>query len=305
MRKLNVILTAAIIMLVMLIPKIPAEAATPRVLVTSSVVTPEMPKAGEEFTVKLTLENASISTAVYSVLVTAVDENGLIVAASGASNQAYIRGIATEGSATTDIRLQTQEQLEVDKLPLTIAVVFNDENGNTYESSSQVSIQVDPSGYGIDSEVQVSDSCTLAAPASVTAVVSNHLRFSVKDVTLVVEGNVTEDSKSFSIGEMDADSKGFSEGYLYFTEPGTQTVNVTLSYRDLQGNYYQTSGDEFTVQVTDDGRQLINPEDEEKGFHISITPEQVLRMVCSLIVILVGIACGYAIYRKKKQRGQS
>ncbi|MCR5756235.1 MAG: hypothetical protein K6G30_15660 [Acetatifactor sp.] len=304
MRKLKVILTAAFLLLTMLIPKVPAEAATPRVLVVSSVVNPEKPKAGEEFTITVTLKNASISTAVYSVLVTAVDENGLIVAAPGSSNQAYIRNIDKAGSATADIRLQTQEQLEIDKLPLTIEVVFNDEDGITYESSSQISVQVDANGYGIDSEVQISDSCTLAAPASVTAAVSNQLNFNVKDVTLEVEGNISEDSKSFSIGELDAKSKGFAEGYLYFTEAGTQTVNVTVSYHDAQGNYYKSSGKEFTVQVTDDGRQLINPENEEQGFHISITPDKILRIFGSLIVILIGIVCGYKIYRSKKQRGQ-
>ena len=46
MRKLKVILTAAFLMLTMLIPVVPAEAATPRVLVISSVVNPEKPKAG-------------------------------------------------------------------------------------------------------------------------------------------------------------------------------------------------------------------------------------------------------------------
>lgn len=305
MRKLNVILVAAFLMLTMLIPVIPVEAATPRVLVISSVVSPEMPKAGEEFTITLTLKNASISTAVYSVLVTAVDETGLIVAAPGTSNQAYIRTIDKEGSATVDISLQTQELLEISKLPLTISVVFNDEEGITHESSSQISVQVDANGYGIDSEVQVSDNCTLAAPASVTAAVSNQLNFNVKDVTVEVEGNISEASRSFSIGELEAKSKGFAEGSLYFTEAGEQTVNVTVSYRDAQGNYYKSSGEEFTVQVTDDGRQLINPEDEEEGFHISITPEQVLRLLSSLIVILIGIVCGYAIYRNKKQRGQS
>ena len=120
----------------------------------------------------------------------------------------------------------------------------------------------------------------------------------MKDVTFHLDGNIEEGTNTVEIGNLESGASNYQDVYVIFNELGEQTVDISVSYTDMEGNKFtkDVSSEVITVsneEMTTNNEVVIPAQDGD-----SIAKKLVK------IAVLIGIfaVIGYIIVLLTKKK---
>lgn len=225
--------------------------SAPKLMVTNCSVSPEKPKAGEEVTFKLVLENKSSKAAIKNLKLTYASDSGEL-SPIGTQSSTFIDSINTGGSQTVTFKMKVADVITTTNQKITLSAEYEDKNGTQLTGTESLYVKIDqPFSVFIDKAV-INAEVESGKKVNVTIKIFNTGKVAVKNVmcSLNVDGLV--DGGATFIGDIEpgASAQGTisaavtqkslgKEGVPEEDKYGSTEGALTVKYEDLSGKSYQ------------------------------------------------------------------
>lgn len=208
----------------------------PKLIVSNYSLSPDMPKAGEEFTLDLTFFNTNAYKSVRNIKISlnsaemSQGANGQAVAGGAvfspvdSSNTFYIRSIAPEKTVSKQISLKTTPTVKAQNYNVTVSYEYEDLEGNEFTASENIGIPVVQSA-----QILVGDLIVMG---------------SKQEMSVGIGQPFTVDLDLYNIG------KDTLSTFMVTTEG--EGFSSTDSARRFIGNFAPGSSDHYSVELTAD-----------------------------------------------------
>lgn len=219
-------------------------------------------EAGKNVNINLTLHNTSRTTAATSILMTVSSSSGLIYPAYGNDNQFFVGTIAAGASETITVPISVSQAYSSQAVDFTCS--FDYASLNT-KLSNQATIVIPSSGGGSIEvkSVSVSSHATVNGESLLSISYSNLTNEKITDAQILVDGNVSLDSKVIPLDTIKA-GKNYSEDCrITFTQAGDQEIDVVFAYTDIDGTRVETELGKYSVEVAENQTATVSSENEE------------------------------------------
>jgi hypothetical protein len=289
--------------------------STPRVIVSGYDTDPKEVYAGDTFTLTLHLTNTSANTSVSNMLVhltaptegTDSDSSYSAFMPSSGSNTFYVDKIAKGGTKDLTIEMKAKNDLSPKPYSLDVNMDYEDENINSYTSSSDISIQVKQNARFEFSSIEI-------IPTEINVGDQTNVMFSIYNTGQVTLYNVHVSFEADSIeadetylGKIETGGTGSVDTMVTGVAPTEDdgTVKVILTYEDENADKY-TYEENMTLTVNEvmmaDDSMLFDDmgemDEESQGPNKALI---VAIIVVCLIIIVVVVIIVLKKHRKKKE----
>ncbi len=219
----------------------------PRILVSNAVITPETVKAGETFSAKIELTNASADVDIENVKIQiSTDSDGLLLD-SGGINQ-YISHISAGETKSIAIKGTAESDITEGIAHLVLGIDYNDDQTASYQATESISLRVSqPLRLQIDTPV-VPDTVNAGDTFPITVNVMNAGLTKVYNVKAVLTGTGFIPEKSLYLGNLESGNAKSDEMYVFAgrianTGDASKDYGLTqgvirVEYEDSFGNVY-------------------------------------------------------------------
>ncbi len=248
-------------------------------------------EAGENAEIQLNLHNVSSTSKASGVIMTISSKSNMIYPAFGSSNQIYIGTMSADGTNTVTVPVAVNSLFEGEYVDLICDFNYQS-NGRPLNNSVTIVL---PTASGAELYVQ---SIGLGAKAIVNSdsllsiSYSNQSKKNIDDAVLIINGNVTEDSRRIVLGSIYAGKSYMKDYHITFSVVGQQNINVVLSYTNSNGESVTTDLGNYSVMVSEQSMT------EQTGNGISPTIVWVGRVV-ALVALLIAVVA-ILVYIKKR-----
>ncbi|MDO4313580.1 MAG: hypothetical protein Q4C52_10900 [Eubacteriales bacterium] len=283
--------------------------SVPRVIVTGFTTNPAEVKAGSDFTLTIHLKNTSKQTKVSNMLfdlqapTEGNDEQTSAPAflPTSGSNSIYLDGIAANGTADISMQLNAKADLVQKPYGINLSMKYEDSQASQIEAEASLSIPVKQNARFEFSEFEITpESVEVGSEANVSCNIYNLGRIKLYNVKAIFEGDDIEKEEVF-LGNLEPGSSTAIDAMLEGKKvsEGEGKVKMTLSYEDEAGGV-STAEESFNLLVTEASADDVMMEgmmEEAEGSKLPILP------IVIAVLVVIGIAVGVVLKKKKKARG--
>jgi len=289
--------------------------SNPRIIVTGFDTDPKEVYAGTTFNLIIHLQNTAKNTTVSNILFDleaaqeGADENATYAAFLPTSGSSTIFKDSIAPGATTDIEIEMSAKADLAQKPyiLDIKMDYEDEQKNSYSSSSNVSIPVKQiAKYDLSSFDVMPGSISVGSESNIMCSLYNTGKTTLYNVKVSFEADSISGGDTF-IGKIEPGGTGNIDAMVTGEQPTTDDgkVKVVLSYEDESGNV-TTDESELELFVTEESFSEgdfayddMDMEGETEG-GISRIGKIALIIVILIVALVVGLIVFFKIRKKKK-----
>ncbi len=239
-----------------------SSSSTPRIIISNYHTSTGAITSGNTFKLSFTLKNTAKSTDVRNIKVVlssgTVSSGGAVFVVAEGSNSFYIDSISKESEVTKSIQLVANQDAQPGIYPIMLAIDYEDEGGQTYSTTEQLSFAVSQEqrletvGFTVMQNAMEGD----MIPVSFQYI--NKGKATIYNLTIAAEGDFTLSGGDSYIGNLTAGQNDYFEDYMTVMGTGTKTGAIILKYESSDGTR-QELRQEFTVEVSP--MDYINPGD--------------------------------------------
>ena len=255
-----------------------------------------------KFPLTLTLTNMSQTSDIHNVKVSVISADGTFVPVD-ASNAEYIASIPRGGDATAVIQLKSGLK-NTNTYPLQVQVEYQDAMNNTFSTVETVSVLVTNAGNIIVDTFTLPEEAIFGQPIPLNIRFGNSGDNDLKNVTLVVEGNIADSEKTVNTGDLKAGGSNYVEHSITPLAEGSQSFSISFTCYDKSGEQYTVPVQEFTVSMV---KSLASPQPSTSqgqttqppgGLGSGNTPV----IIALLAIAIIGLGVLTYIFIKNKKR---
>ena len=223
--------------------------ATPKLVVTGRDIKGGDVKAGDTFEMTIHLKNESNSTKLRNISIKLSSDENQIVTTSG-SDTIYIQSLDKEEEYDVTVEMKAREDLEQKDYTVNVDYTYEDNNKNSFDGESDLTVPVvQDARLGI-SEVKLSKSeLTVDGKTSLSFKVNNMGLDKLRNVTVEFEGDTIEEI-SYYVGNLDAGLSGSVDMTITPDKVGSDDIDIKVTYEDTAGNV-KTYKDSVPLNVTE------------------------------------------------------
>lgn len=237
----------------------------PKLIVSNYSLSPEMPKAGEEFTLNLTFYNTNAYKSVRNIKISLNSAEmsqgaggtpvagGAVFSPVGSSNTFYIRSIAPEKTVSKQISLKTTPTVQAQSYNMTVSYEYEDLEGNEFTATENIGIPVVQNAQILLGDLMLDGGKTKDTSIAMGQPLTVDLDFynigkdtlSTFMVTVEGEGFTTNDSPRRFVGNF---APGASDHYnteIIANDPSMK-AKIKISYEDSTGQKHE---EEIPIEV--------------------------------------------------------
>lgn len=247
--------------------------------------------------VTLTVMNNGDSYAADTVKISFSSLDG-VTPVYGTDNQMIIDELQPGEEAQVVFDVEVPANIEKEKLGMDFEisyVVFEKDSKNYLPFTNNASISV-PVKYDKTfkvNSVSVAESTTVGATTLVSISYSNDSPSDVKEIELIIEGNIDPQNKKVKIGELSSGQTEYKDTYVKFLEEGHQNINICITYVDGEGRVISREVGNYSVEV---GKTL----NENSSGSVELEKDNTVYIVIFVIIVVLVMGALYiAIIRKK------
>lgn len=247
--------------------------------------------------ITLTVMNNGDSYAADTVKITFSSLDG-VTPVYGTDNQMIIDELQPGEETQVSFEVEVPSNIEKEKLSMDFDisyVVFEKDSKNYMPFSNNASISVPvklDKTFKVNS-VSVAESTTVGATTLVSISYSNDSPSDVKEIELVIDGNIDAENKKVKIGDLSSGQTEYKDTYVKFLEEGHQTINICITYVDSEGRLISRELGNYAVEV---GKSLSN----DSSSSVELKKDNTIYIVIVVIIVVVVMGGLYiAIIRKK------
>lgn len=257
----------------------------PKLIVSNYTLSPEMPKAGQEFTLGLTFTNTNAYKSVRNIKIgltsTEMSQGangqqvagGAVFSPVGSSNTFYIRSIAPEKSVQKEITLKTAPTIQAQNYMVSVSFEYEDLEGNEFTATESIGIPVVQTAQVLLGDLMVMGAkasenvpVALGQPVSLDLDMYNIGKDTLSTFMVSVEGsgfNAGDSPRRF-IGNFAPGASDHFTAEITPTEPGMQAT-IKITYEDSTGEKH-----EETVPVS------VQIEESMAGGELGVDPSKLI-----------------------------
>lgn len=247
----------------------------PKLIISNYKLNPEMPKAGEAFTIDLTFYNTNGEKAVRNIKISlngaeastganGQPTGGSVFSPVNSSNTFYIPEIYAGDTASKEITLKVVPNAQAQNYAITVNFEYEDRQGNEFTASEIIGIPVVQQAKILYGDVAVAESF-VGSPTTVGLDFYNTGKDSLTTFMVSVEGDGFQvvDSPRYFVGNF---APGASDHYSVDIIPmqaGPVEGRLLVSYEDSTGKQH-TDEQKFQFEATemafDESEIQVDPE---------------------------------------------
>lgn len=258
MRKTLIVLFVLILNIFVFIPKVAAAPDTsytaneiiPRIILTKYDIGANKILGGSSFDLIYTLRNTG-STDVRNILVTLQSDSNAYVPIVGKSNQIYIAEIAAGKEYSDKIKLSANSVLLSDMYNITFFMQYQDRSNTAYTTTAQINFPMEQQQKLSINDLNFPQTCVNGSRALLNVSYKNPGKTDLKNVSMKLNGDLSTDEKKVDIGTVTAGTSGYVDKYITLQKSGTQTISISFTYEDADGNVFSTDERNVSVLVKD------------------------------------------------------
>ena len=205
--------------------------------------------SGKQITVNLTLHNTGASASANSVMMTISSESGMVYPVYGNDNQVYVGNIGAGRSKEVSIPLTIGSNFMGDSVDLTCQFDYETAGAQMTNSATLIIPKSGGSTIGVKT-ISVSSHAIVNGKSLLSISYVNQSASNINDARLVVDGNVSKNSKNIKLDTIYSGKSYTEDFYVTFKKAGEQTVNVKLVYTDADGEEKTNDLGTFGVTVS-------------------------------------------------------
>lgn len=271
-------------------PVLEAESSVVAIVeVESYTIEGGMLEAGKDVTVNFNLHNTSDTYSASSIIMTMTSSSGMIYPVYGTDNQIYVGTIGAGKTKTVSVPVTVSSFFRVDSVDITCQFDYISSNNKLGNTSTIVIPASGGTTLGVKS-IDLSSHAIVNGKSLLSFRYANNSEVNITDAKLVINGNVSKNSKAIKLDTAYAGKSYNKDFYVTFVEDGDQEITVTLEYTDIDGS--EVSTDLGTYRI------LVSKETEED---VVVTPNRMLSMAGKAVgtLVLLGAVCVTIVYIKK------
>ncbi|MDD2295446.1 MAG: CARDB domain-containing protein, partial [Eubacteriales bacterium] len=214
-------------------------------------------RAGNAFTLSLTLNNTSSGTALQNIKVTVTSDDSAFLPV-GTSNAFYVPSIAANSAVTHQMSLAAKKDAEQRTSTITVAMSYEDTAGSTYSASDIISIPVIQETRLVIDDILDPGYLTADQMGYLNVNYYNMGKTQLSNLRVTAEGDFTvEGSATMYVGNMASGKSDYYSINFFPNGPGPLNGKVTFTFEDAAGDE-QMIEKLFTFQV---GEAMVWEED--------------------------------------------
>lgn len=228
----------------------------PKIIVGSYSYEPQLVKAGENFTLKVSFINTHSSKTIrnikgnFTITETSANQTGNVFTPVGSSNTFYIDEIDPKQTYEWSIVLYTIPDALSKTYTVTLSFDYEDMQGNPFKESEIIGIPVyQPSRLEV-SEIMIPGDGFMGQPIYMPFNIYNMGKTTVYNVKMSIGGDFIAEPSSQYFGNFDPGYQEYVEINLIPMMPGPATGKVVIEYETMSGEF-QTYEKEFSMNVMD------------------------------------------------------
>ena len=286
----------------------PAARPIPRVIVTGYETEPKEVKAGENFTLKLSVKNTSktvkVSNLLFELTTPQVGGDNANTVSSIAflpvsgSNSLYVEAIPSNGSTVLSIEMNAKSDLEQKPYVISLSMKYEDGEAKEYTSSADISIPVVQSArFSVSQPEVMPDALAVGEQGNVIFNIHNTGKRKLYNVRVVVEDETLEKVDAF-VGNIEPGQTGNVDFMITGLAPtmGDGIVKGSIVYEDANGKE-ESKPFEMTVFVNEMPAMDDVPQEEETN---TTTSSSKLPWIIGLVLVgIIVIVIVVVVIRKK------
>jgi hypothetical protein len=233
----------------------------PRIIVSEYKVDPVIVRAGQEFDLNITFQNASSVKNVENIKVTlealeSTERKGSVFSPVNGSNTIYIDKIQTKEQLPYQLKFYTVSDAEARTYKLQIRFTYQDEDLNDYEETEQIAINVQQATSLEIENIELPDTASVGQNIDIYSSIYNTGRVTVRNIRIRVDTETPDamDSSSLEgwLGTIGIGNTMNFDGALVPQLAGNQKGDIVFSGEDDAGELVEYKIP-FNINVTDDG----------------------------------------------------
>ena len=215
---------------------------------------------GDEFTIKVTIQNTSSQFDAKDIVGFMYFPNGGLYIQNGEANEKFCAVLAPGETTVLEYKLGVAETCLDDTALIELDIdYFSNNNANVTNANFTPAI-VQSGDLSIDL-LSVAKSVENGTKLLVSTRYENKGEKDIKKVIMHVTGSVKGGKADIKFDEIDAGKVQTKEGFVELEGSGMQQIKVYFTYEDSKGNHYKTKEQTFKVEITQKGVK------ESKQFH--------------------------------------
>jgi uncharacterized repeat protein (TIGR01451 family) len=231
--------------------------ANPQLMVSAYSYGGQPVRAGNAFTLSLTLNNTSSGTALQNIKVTVTSDDSAFLPV-GTSNAFYVPSIAANSAVTHQMSLAAKKDAEQRTSTITVAMSYEDTAGSTYSASDIISIPVIQETRLVIDDILDPGYLTADQMGYLNVNYYNMGKTQLSNLRVTAEGDFTvEGSATMYVGNMASGKSDYYSINFFPNGPGPLNGKVTFTFEDAAGDE-QMIEKLFTFQV---GEAMVWEED--------------------------------------------
>lgn len=282
---------------------------TPRLFVESYSIGSNKVFGGDEFELTYTLVNSG-STGVKNLLLTLSSDTNAYTAKTGVSNQIYIGDIPGNGSYTGKITLLANSTLKTGTYNINFDLQYESVINTPYTSDSIISIAMDQEQVLSIGSIVLPETVLVNTKALLNVSYQNPGTTDIKNLVMNLTGNIPEDEKTVTIGNLKAGTSGNVDQYITPKSTGPQSIEVSFTFEDSSGNAYTTATRAITTDVQTDstptassGASSAVPTDNVTQTGSTASPGlNALWLIFLIIGVLIAVVVVIIVFVASKQK---
>ena len=239
---------------------------------------------GDEFTIKVTIQNTSSQFDAKDIVGFMYFPNGGLYIQNGEANEKFCAVLAPGETTVLEYKLGVAETCLDDTALIELDIdYFSNNNANVTNANFTPAI-VQSGDLSIDL-LSVAKSVENGTKLLVSTRYENKGEKDIKKVIMHVTGSVKGGKADIKFDEIDAGKVQTKEGFVELEGSGMQQIKVYFSYEDSKGNHYKTKEQTFKVEITQKG--VKESKSRIKKFIDEISNPFCLTMIAAAVVCLV------------------
>lgn len=274
-----------------------ADAASGTLMIESVEISKGDFAPGTTSTLRFKIKNEGATTVAKNVLIK-VGGSDAVTPIYGESNQKYIPSIMENQVVDFEVKVDLAQDVDSEKVAVSLDLSYELGEGKS-SNTATVYIPVQYNSGIVVNGVSVAENAKLGSKALISVTYANDGDSTLKDVTFHIDGNIEEETKDTSIGNLETGVSDYKDIYVIFNEKGEQTVDISVSYTNMDGKTFTKDVSSEVITVTEEEvkvqhEEVVVPAQQENSILKKLLKVGVL---LSIIVVFSGII--YMITKKK------
>jgi hypothetical protein len=207
--------------------------------------------AGKNANVTLTIHNSNRVSAANSLVVQFTSQSGMIYPAYGSDNQVFVGTLQAGESTTVSFPIIVSSEFTADYADFTCNLIY-ESGGVKINNSATMILPSDNVSDVVVRNVDVSAHAIKNGKSLLSINYGSNSSDNISDAELVIEGNVSDATKSIKLDTIQAGKYYTKDCNIVFVQTGEQTISITLRYTSSDGEQIEQNLGTYDVTVSEE-----------------------------------------------------